>query len=65
MNILNKYEIDEFLFNHRVNGCIGIKGDLLDEESLSYNVAWRDKKTGEEIIIKYIEKIELSNCRDD
>jgi hypothetical protein len=53
MDIANKEEIDTFLFEHRVNGCIGVKGDMLDEEGLKLNIAWRDKVTNEEIEVKY------------
>jgi len=53
MDIANKEEIDSFLWDHLDNGCIGVKGDLLDEEGLKINVAWRDVVTGEEMEIKY------------
>jgi hypothetical protein len=53
MNIVNKEEVDRFLFEHRENGCIGVKGDLIDSDGLLVNVAWRDMVTGEEVEIKY------------
>jgi hypothetical protein len=53
MNIVNKDELDTFLFEHRDNGCLGVKGDLLDEEGLPVNIAWRDMITGEEMGVEY------------
>ena len=53
MRVTNSEEIDAFLFEHKDNGCIGIKEGLVDEEGLSLNSAWRDVVTEEECRIQY------------
>jgi len=53
MKIKNTKEIDEFLFDHKENGCIGIKNNIFDNDGLHYNIAWQDCKTGEKIEIIY------------
>ena len=53
MEILNNKELDEFIFNHRDNGCIGVKGDLVDDKGLPLNIYYRDQVTGEEVKVKY------------
>ncbi len=55
MKILNKKEIDQFLWDHRGNGCIGIKDGRTDEEGLAVNTAWMDTVTEEEIEVEYDE----------
>ncbi|MCK5127499.1 MAG: hypothetical protein KAR42_14685 [candidate division Zixibacteria bacterium] len=53
MKISNSKEVDTFCWEHRNNGCDGIKGGLIDEHGLTVNTAWRDKVTGEEIKVEY------------
>lgn len=53
MKAINKEETDKFCWEHRENGCIGVKGELRDEEGLLVNIAWRDAVTGEEIEVRY------------
>lgn len=63
---MNKEDVDQFLWDHRDNGCIGIKGDIMVHEPHmeisdtplypkigSVNVAWKDRVTGESIAIEY------------
>ena len=61
MNILNKEEIDSWLFDHaQIQGhtCYAVKEPLQgvepgDEPALLHNVAWIDLETGERIDVLY------------
>ena len=53
MKTLNSGAIDKFLWDHRENGCDGVKSHELDEKGLTFNIAWRDRVTGEEIKVEY------------
>ena len=58
--IVNKAELDQFLWDHRDNGCDSITGTV---QGATYsdgspvvnpmNVAWVDRKTGERFDIVY------------
>ena len=51
--ILNKAELDQFLWDHRGNGCTAVKSPLKDCDGLTYNEAWVDNVTGVRIEIIY------------
>jgi len=53
MIIVNKKALDDWLWKHRYNTCIGIKDSLVDESNLLVNTAWQDTVTNEKIAIKY------------
>ena len=50
MTILNKNELDSWLFEHsniQGNTCLGVKSEDVDEKGLKYNVAFIDNVTKE------------------
>lgn len=52
MNNVNRVEVRKWLFDHsNILGhtCKSIKSEDLDENGLSYNIAWIDTVTGERI----------------
>ncbi len=53
MDTINTEEIEQFCWDHKENGCVGIKSGLKDEDGLLLNTTWRDSVTGEEIKVKY------------
>ena len=53
LEILNKAELDKFLFERRDNGCTSIPHPTLTDDGLPVNGIWQDNETGEHIIIRY------------
>ena len=47
--IINQKQVDQFLWDHRENGCVGVKGKA------GFFIAWKDSVTGELIKIWYKE----------
>jgi hypothetical protein len=49
-DIVNSEELDDFLFDHRENGCVAIKNDQ------GLNIAWKDRVTEDLILVEYASK---------
>ena len=69
-SLKNKAEVDRWLWDHRDNGCRGVKGppppDMVYDEdnepvTRPINVAWEDVKTGERIEMIYVRDEELNS----